>query len=414
MSLFRSQVLDKKRDENFFGKVVLIRPISFSIYTILLLLFVCSLVSFLFFGSYANKATVKGVVNPQSGLVKVYASSRGVVVSRLVKEGDEIKKGDVIYFVSTEWHFNGGEKMQALVVKETEHSIEIIETQIKEQQRLSKIRKRDIKSQLSQTKKEIVSLKKEISLTKKRVELYAKDVERLSKISDEKYIPKTVYTKSYQQHLNSQVGLEQLQRSLTSNINREIQLTNELQKLPIELKQKLLSYEKSLSELRQRLAEVRANQSYSILAPSSGRVTSLIYKEGDTVKPETPLLTILPHDVDLKADLFVPTRAAGFLREGQEVKIRYDAFPYQKFGLHGGVVEQISGNIIIPGEVVLPVDVKEPVYKVSVKLDKQTVVAFGREHHLQVGMSLQGDIVRDRSRIIEWVLEPLYSLRGRG
>jgi len=98
---------------------------------------------------------------------------------------------------------------------------------------------------------------------------------------------------------------------------------------------------------------------------------------------------------------------------GQEVKIKFDAFPYQKFGLYGGVVDQISKNIMIPGEVKLPVDLKEPVYKISVKLNKQTVTAFGREQHLQVGMLLQGDIVRHRSRIIDWVLEPLYSLKGR-
>ncbi|VAW83632.1 hypothetical protein MNBD_GAMMA16-2064 [hydrothermal vent metagenome] len=414
MSLFRTEVIDNKRDENFFGDVVLIRPVSFSVYTTILIIFVISLSLFLYFGQYASKETVQGVVNPQSGLVKVYAPQRGIVLSRAINEGDEVIEGDVIYFVSTERHLNGGEKVQALVAEETGKSITIIESQIKEQKNLSKLRKTDMHNQLSYTQKEIASIKKEIILHEERVVLYGLDVERLDKIAKEQFVPKTEYTKSYQIHLDSQVNLEQLRRNLTSNINRKWQLTTELRKLPIELNQQILSYEKSLSELRQRLAEVRSNQSYSIIAPASGRVTSLIYKMGDTIKPEFPLLTILPNDVALKADLYVPTRAAGFLEAGQEVKIRFDAFPYQKFGLHSGVVEQVSKNIIIPGEVVLPVEVKEPVYKISVKLDKQTVTAFGREHYLQVGMLLQGDIVRHRSRIIDWVLEPLYSLRGRG
>jgi len=414
MSLFRVEVIDKKRDENFFGDVVLIRPVSFTIYTVIFVIFVIALGLFLFFGHYANKETVQGVVNPQTGLVKVYAPQTGIVISRAINEGDEVSEGDVIYFVSTERHLHGGEQVQALVAQEMEKSLAIIKSQIKEQTHLVALLKVDIKNQLKYSEQEIGSIKNEIVLHEKRVELYGEDVERLGKISNEQFVPKTEFTKSFQVHLDSQVGLEQLRRSLTSSINRKWQLTAELDKLPVELGQSILSYEKSLSELRQRLAEIRGNQSYSILAPASGRVTSLIFKEGDTIKPEFPLLTILPKDVALKADLYVPTRAAGFLHEGQEVKIRFDAFPYQKFGLHGGVVEQISGNIMIPGEVVLPVDVKEPVYKVSVKLNKQTVTAFGREHYLQPGMSLQGDIIRDRSRIIDWVLAPLYSLKGRG
>lgn len=414
MSLFRSEVVNKRRDENLFGDVVLIRPVSFAVYTAIFVVLVISLGAFLFFGHYANKETVQGVVNPQAGLVKVYAPQRGVVTSRVVDEGDEVSEGDVIYFVSTERHINGGEQVQALVAQETERSIAIMESQIEEQKQLSKLRKVDIQNQLKHTRREIASIKNEIALHEKRVALYREDVERLDKISKDQFVTKTEYNKSYQVHLDSQVGLERLKRSLTERESRRWQLSAELEKLPVELDQRVLSYEKTLSELRQRLAEIRGNQSYSILAPASGQVTSLIYKEGDTVKPDSPLLTILPKDVALNADLYVPTRAAGFLHEGQEVKIRFDAFPYQKFGLYGGVVEQVSGNILIPGEVVLPVNVKEPVYKVAVKLDRQTVTAFGREHYLQVGMSLQGDIVRDRSRIIDWVLEPLYSLKGRG
>jgi len=144
------------------------------------------------------------------------------------------------------------------------------------------------------------------------VALYAKDVARLERISQKKFIPKTDYNKSYQIHLDSQVALEQLRRSLTTNQNRKLQFMTELKKNPVELAQNTLAYEKSLSELRQRLAEIHSNQSYTVIAPASGRVTSLIYKAGDTIKPESPLLTILPNNVDLKAILYVPTRAAGF------------------------------------------------------------------------------------------------------
>jgi len=413
MSLFRSQVIDKKRDENIFGDVVVIRPVSFMIYTAMLVVFVLSLVAFLFFGHYANKETVKGAINPQSGLVKVYASERGIVTSRQVAEGDEVTEGDVIFVVSTERHLNGSDQLQTIVAKETEKTIAIVESQIEEEKRLSKLRKLDIKDQLIYILQDIESIGKEVTLHEARIKISGEDVDRFDWATKKKYVTKTEYTKSFQVQLDSKIGLEQLRRSLTDSKNKESQLSAELKQSPAKLTQSLLSYEKTLSELRQRLAETRGNRSYSIIAPSSGRVTSLVYNEGDTIKPETPLLTILPKDVELKADLYVPTQAAGFLHEGQEVNIRYDAFPYEKYGLYGGVIEQIPKNIMIPGEVEIPFEVKEPVYKVVVKLNSQTVMAFGREHFLQAGMLLQGDIVRDHSRIIDWVLQPLYSLKGR-
>lgn len=228
MPLFRSEVSDKKRDENFFGDVVLIRPVSFSIYTSLFVLFITALGLFLFFGKYASKETVLGVVNPESGLVKVYAPQRGIVVSRNINEGDHVQKGDVIYYVTTERHLGEGQEVQALVAKETEKSILIIESQIKEQITLSKIRKTDFQNQLKYIRQEIHSIKNEITLHEERVALYAKDVKRLKKISKKKFIPETEYTKSYQTHLDSQVALEQLRRNLTNTLNRKLQFTTEL------------------------------------------------------------------------------------------------------------------------------------------------------------------------------------------
>ncbi|MCF6298947.1 MAG: HlyD family secretion protein [Thiomicrorhabdus sp.] len=157
MPLFRSEVSDKKRDENFFGDVVLIRPVSFSVYTTIFVIFSISLILFLFFGKYASKETVQGVVNPQSGLVKVYAPQRGIVLSRAINEGDEVTEGDVIYFISTERHLSGGEKVQALAVAEIEKTLAIIKSQIEEKKFLSKLREMGCYNQQQYIKQEIAS-----------------------------------------------------------------------------------------------------------------------------------------------------------------------------------------------------------------------------------------------------------------
>lgn len=100
----------------------------------------------------------------------------------------------------------------------------------------------------------------------------------------------------------------------------------------------------------------------------------------------------------------------GFVEIGQKVRIRYQAYPYQKFGQYDGIVEEISRNPIQVGDIptTLPLAIQEGVYGVSVRLSSQTIVVYGREIALRPGMIMEADIEQDRRRLIEWIIEPLY------
>jgi membrane fusion protein len=95
------------------------------------------------------------------------------------------------------------------------------------------------------------------------------------------------------------------------------------------------------------------------------------------------------------------------------VALRYQAFPYQRFGSYQGRVAEISRSIVLPNETALPSPIAEPAYRVTVTLDSQFVQAYGRNLSLQAGMLLDASIWLERRRLYEWLLDPLYSLRGR-
>jgi membrane fusion protein len=125
------------------------------------------------------------------------------------------------------------------------------------------------------------------------------------------------------------------------------------------------------------------------------------------------IATILPRGSGLHVQLLVPTRAIGFVQPGNEVVLRYDAFPFQRFGQHRGVVERVGRTVWSAGEKVGPVSVREPVYRVDVKLDRQTVAAGGQEMQLMPGMVVNADILQERRTVFEWVFEPVLELRAR-
>ena len=115
----------------------------------------------------------------------------------------------------------------------------------------------------------------------------------------------------------------------------------------------------------------------------------------------------------MHAQLLVPTRAIGFVQPGQEVILRYDAFPFQRFGQYRGTVERVSRTVWAPGEKVGPVTVWEPVYRVDVRLDSQQVIAGDQKVALRPGISVNADILQEKRKVWEWVFEPVLSLKQR-
>jgi membrane fusion protein len=117
--------------------------------------------------------------------------------------------------------------------------------------------------------------------------------------------------------------------------------------------------------------------------------------------------------------LFSPSRDIGFVRPGQRVLLRYQAFPYQKFGQYEGVVSGVSRSALSPGDLSqqLPglsslYGVNEPVYRITVELKTQAATAYGATVPLQPGMQLEASVVMETRTLVEWMLEPLFTLTG--
>ena len=170
---------------------------------------------------------------------------------------------------------------------------------------------------------------------------------------------------------------------------------------------------RQISELQQGLAQVEATRETVIRAPMTGVVTNIAVNQGQSVAADTSLATVLPRGSGLHVELVVPTRAIGFVKPGQEVMLRYEAFPYERFGQYHGVVTDIGRSVWSPGDRIGPLSAKEPVYRVDVKLDKQAVAAFGQEFSLRPGMLVNADLLLEKRTLLEWMFEPVMQLKGR-
>jgi len=130
---------------------------------------------------------------------------------------------------------------------------------------------------------------------------------------------------------------------------------------------------------------------------------------GMPAAPDQSVLALLPADSRLHAELLVPSAAIGFVAPDQAVKLRFDAFPYQKFGMQHAVLHAVmqSPEPLRPGENA------QPLYRALANLERQSVLAYGVAQPLMAGMQFTADVVVDERSLLEWLLEPLLSIRGR-
>jgi membrane fusion protein len=69
--------------------------------------------------------------------------------------------------------------------------------------------------------------------------------------------------------------------------------------------------------------------------------------------------------------------------------------------------------LLLDGEAIVPVVLSEPVYRVRTQLTAQDMMAYGDAFPLKSGMLLEADIVLDSRSLLDWLLDPIYSLQGR-
>jgi membrane fusion protein len=418
-ALFRPQVL-QERQTQWLG-TVLLRPHGLHRLAALFALFAAgAILGLLVFASYARKARVPGWLVPEQGLVRVFAAQPGVLSNLFVKDGDMVYKGQPLFILSTEQHSAALGDTQSHIVRGIEKRRASLIEEERQNALLQRQQARVLKERLVALEQELAQIREEIGLQQARAALAAKSEQRQQELMARGFISAQQLQQVAEARLEQMAKLRTLERSRTTLQRDHLALQGELKDLPIRFHAQAASIERNLLSAGQELAEAEARRETIVPAPLGGMVTAIQAELGGGVKPALPLLSIVPAGMKLEAHLYAPSRAIGFLRPGQKVLLRYQAYPYQKFGHQEGVIAGISGSAISPAELPpqlagsgSPAGANEPVYRITVRLARQQVHAYGRPQPLQPGMQLDADIVIERRRLYEWVLDPLYTFSGK-
>ncbi|MFI7982020.1 HlyD family secretion protein, partial [Acinetobacter baumannii] len=306
------------------------------------------------------------------------------------------------------------------LAKQTQLKEQSIRNEITRMRFIHQDEKRTINNQIGLLNGTLVKVENLIANQRERVNLAKKNQQRYGNILHENAISHEEFEARKIDYLDQLAQYESLQRE---KVSLEKQLTEQqisLSGLENRQNNQIEQLERLLSSNTQELIEMQSRQHIAIQANSSGVIGTINAEVGQFVDLSKPLLTVLPENTALIAQLYVPSRAIGFVKEGDQVLLRYQAYPYQKFGHAKAQVLSVAKTALASQDlqtigIISPQEQlnNEPVYLVRAKLDKQMVKAYGNDMPLQVGMTLEGDIMHEQRKLYEWVLEPLFSITGK-
>ncbi len=262
-----------------------------------------------------------------------------------------------------------------------------------------------------------------------RLALAHKTLERQQQLEREGFVAAAQVQQKQEEILDLQLRERNSRRNLQALQRDLLAVSADSKALETQTQTALAQLQRSLAFLDQEMTEAEERNGLTLAAPQSGRVSAIIVSEGQSVQVGQTLVSLLPAPSsqesarsasELQAQLFAPSRTAGFVQPGQTVWLRYGAFPYQKFGMGQGKVIAVSRSPIAPQDLpngqaqalLTAAQTNEPMYRIIVRLMRQNVDAYGKQIPLVAGMSLDAEVQLDSRKVWEWLLEPALAVVG--
>jgi hemolysin D len=388
----------------------------------------------LYFGKVDIVVTARGVVIPEGDVKILQPLDTGVVSGILCKEGDFVKKGQVLMEIDP--------SITAPELESKQKTLQFLEI---EKQRLSStLGEKSFSPDSQKYDRDSIETQRELYLStragldkqieSKRAELGRIDEERKATVSEKAHnesllaialdreqrlsavldiIAKSEYEKAVTDIAAYRNAIAQAESKLLQLNHQKRQIAEDLGYLQENFKTATLKEyadkQKQGTEIRSEIDQTSfRNEKQRILAPVDGHIANLLFHTvGGVVTPAQKLITLVPLTAPLTAKVMVLNKDIGFIREKMPVAIKVDTFDFQKYGLLNGEIRNIARHSTDDEKL-------GPVYEVFITPLEKTLMVDGVKTPIVSGMSLTAEIKVGKRRIIEFFVYPLIKYLDEG
>ena len=417
-SLFRKEAIDAQR-QKFLGEASIAQPVKLWVYTVTAIAIAAIVIAVAVWGQYTRRERVQGYLASAVGAALIRMPDAGVVSDLMIKEGEAVKAGTPLARLTIDRSGVNDASGNAAVLRELATRKSLLDEEARQAASLGRQLVDQLQKRGASLEEEIRQVDSEIRLQKERLESARSIAKKWKDLEGQQFVSPILVQQKQDEATDQEIKVQALRRQRASLEKDLSAARSEIPAARLRSRAQVEQISRQASEISQNIAEqgVRREQDVKrdmiVTAPIDGTITNIGAARGQTVAADAPLATLLPKGSPLHAELLVPTRAIGFVHRGQAVMLRYEAFPYERFGQYAGVVENVGKTIWTQGASVGPLPVREPVYRIVVRLDRQAISANGEEFPLRAGMVVSADLLMEKRTLLEWLFQPVLQLRER-
>ena len=392
--------------------------------------------AWLYFGKLDVVVSGQGKLASESGTKILQSSAPGTVVDIKVREGQRIKKGDIVVELDKKVAQQNVESVEkTLAIAKIERSIakgvsssivmdDINKSGLTEETKQSLIEKMHAQNDILESRKllsstNLTNLQKQLSqlnsVGKDLNDMLTKDKAKEQEINKLIERGNPLQQMQLRSDLNSvRQKIASLESSLSSQKQQMAQVESaidnaknqaavSLNELRVSNATTAISQDNKIIELENSLSRARvALEQTTIVAPVDGTVLSLKTNTiGGVVSAAQIIAEITPLEESLVVEASLQSRDIGFVNVGQRVVVKVDAYSFQRYGYLSGTVQSISPDAIVNDKLGL-------IYRIRVKLDSLKT-SKNIELKMIPGMNSVVEITTGNRRAIEFLLDPLIS-----
>jgi hemolysin D len=427
------------------------RALHALIYTMIVL--VLSALAWSFVGRADVMVTEQGTLVPASEVRRFYAPIDGELVNLYVAEGQPVAKGDVLARLNARGAIEAASNaMQAqLKLENAEREWrQFPEKKALLEQKAATLRQAMELEEQQHQKRTALGTSQLVDEQKAQMAEARTTVEETRRARDAAQLEVEKYERvlagpggggvsllQVESKRNARLAAENAYRLAQSRVNELaarqsqelVQAEAQLEASGEQLKKLRLDYEAAANELataeeklrlqlntarveadtadRIRFENIDKDNFLQIVAPVSGVVTDLSSTQpGDKVQANTPLGGIAPSNSRSVVKVEIAENDRAFLREGLPVKLKFNAFPYQRYGVINGTLEYVS-PATKPSQ-----QTRQPVYEGRVSLERDYYPVAETKYPLRYGMTAEVEIVVRQRRLIDLALDPFRQIGG--
>ncbi|WGE41429.1 HlyD family secretion protein [Actinobacillus equuli] len=411
--MFRQEALENQRWKSsavLFSRVPgwLVSSVSFLMLAIFIL--------YISFGSYTRRENVLGEVVMQPHPIILSSPKSGYISDVYAAVNQEVRKDQPLFKIRLERITDSGNI--------DTNAINFVKAQISEIKQIIdklKINKLETVNNINKQIENNHKIKKEVIVylneIEKGIHRYYDLYRRYLKLQQQGDASNDEVSSQYTYYLSYKESQNEVKAQLTQIESTILNLQNEIDSKKIDFDNQIIRYEIQISDLKIRLMELESVYEIIVNSPTDGVVESTSVTVGQIIKEGDPLSQIIPAKKGkYQLVMWVPNSAISFVKKNDDINIRYEAFPFEKFGQFKGKIEHISTlpaslqELAFYKNVPTNNDPNNPLYKIVVSIQDQKINYNNTELHFLAGMKAEATLFLESRRLYEWMLLPLYRL----